>query len=307
MQLALRNALRQVFARIVEHNMDIYILPHIDSGGGIHTWRNWVNFDPLEEYDGYSYAGLMIESTATALADTIRPSTRVEMALSGEMGTSLFLYPDSYRQIVRALRQKPKLEGAKIGISLNHNGIAGKGNPTGASDIRLADAGRQQLQSLIDECDFLGMSFYRPVSFPPTSDDFANGIDHFMAEFERQGLTVSRAKPLHFSEVGIGGGYKDEDRADDPEKAVETPWAGSGDPRTNPWRAPAMQELRRQYHDALLKFLADQPASRHVTAAFFWSTGSWDPEGVRHPEFMDAEIVAAIKRHNDNVAADGRR
>jgi hypothetical protein len=307
MEEKLRNALRQVFARIAAHNMDIYILPHIDSGGRVRTWRNWVHFDPLEAYGGYSYAGLMIESIATALADTVPPSTRVEMALSGEMGTSLFLYPNSYRQIIRSMRQNPRVERLKIGISLNHNGISGKGNPTGAPDIQLTDADRQQLQLLLDECNFIGMSCYRPVSYPPTTEDFVRGIDHFLSEFKQHGLAVSRTKPLHFSEVGIGGGHDDDDVAGDPERAVQTPWAGSGNPRTNPWRTPAMQQLRRQYHNALLKFLADQPASRPVTAAFFWSTGSWDPQGTRHPEFMDADIVDEIKRHNEHVAASERR
>ena len=48
------------------------------------------------------------------------------MALSGEMGTSLFRYPESYRTVVRQLRTAPELKQLKIGISLNHGGIAGK-------------------------------------------------------------------------------------------------------------------------------------------------------------------------------------
>jgi hypothetical protein len=61
--------------------------------------------------------------------------------------------------------------------------------------------------------------------------------------------------------------------------------------------------LRRLYHAALLEFLATQPASWQVSAAFFWSTGSWDPQGMRHPEFADPEIMRAIERHNRAVIA----
>jgi hypothetical protein len=292
------DALRRVFAQAVEHDMDIYILPHIDAGGRVRTWRNWVDFDPLESDGGYSYEALMLGTIADALAATISPDVRVEMALSGEMGTSLFLYPESYRKIVRALRARPNLDPLKIGISLNHGGISGQGNPTGAPEIKLSDESRPQMQQLIDECDFVGMSFYRPINAPPKPDDFVRGIDHFMSEFARHGLIVPKTRPLHFSEVGIGGGHGDENDAGNPEKAAETPWAGSGDPRVNPWRTKPMWEFRRQYHRALLEFLQTQPARWHVSAAFFWSTGSWDPQGVRHPVFGDPVIMEDIRRHN---------
>jgi hypothetical protein len=297
MHQALQDALRQVFARMVKHNMDIYVLPHVDAGGKVRTWRNWFDFDPHAPYAGYSYEQLMIDSIADALADTVADRTRVELALSGEMGTSLFRYPQAYRQIVRRLRERSELKQLKIGISLNHGGIAGRGNPTGAADIRLSDEARGQMQSLIEECDFVGMSFYRPVSTQPTPDDFVRGIEHFMGEFREHGLTVPTTTPMHFSEVGIGGG-RGSDVKSGPEQAVQAPWTGSGDPRTNPWRSAPLRELRRQYHRALLEFLADQPARWRVSAAFFWSMGSWDPQGMRHPEFADAEIVEAIERHN---------
>jgi hypothetical protein len=145
------------------------------------------------------------------------------------------------------------------------------------------------------------MSFYRPVSLPVTTDDFVRGIDHYMSEFEQHGLNVPTTKPMHFSEVGIGGGFNNKDDAGDPVKAVETPWGGSSEPHRNPWRRPEMRELRRNYHDELLNFLTDQPARWHVTAAFFWSMGSWDPQGMRDPAFADDEISAAIIRHNSEI------
>ncbi|HEY3394502.1 MAG TPA: fibronectin type III domain-containing protein, partial [Lacipirellulaceae bacterium] len=293
----LKDELRQVFARMRRNNMEIVILPHIDSGGRVQTWRNWVDFDPLVNYGDYSYEQLMIDSIATALAEVGGP-TKVEMALSGEMGTSLFRYPASYREIVRGLRKRDDLPQLKIGISLNHGGISGQGNPTGVADIRLNQAQRAEMQKLIDDCDFVGMSFYRPVSLPPTSADFVRGIEHFMSEFHDHGLVVPTSKPLHFSEVGIGGGHDEMDTASDPAKAVETPWSGSGDPRINPWKSPAMEQLRRDYHTALLQFLSKQPARWHVSAAFFWGTGSWDPLGMRHPEFADPMIASAVQAHN---------
>jgi hypothetical protein len=239
----------------------------------------------------------MIGTIANALAETVPSGTPVELALSGEMGTSLFRYPESYRKIVRKLRQRKGLDRLRIGISLNHDKIFGQKHPTGAPDARLTDAARAELQGLIDECDFVGMSFYRPVRLPPTPDDFVRGIAHFMDEFKGHGLRVPATTPLHFSEVGIGGGAVD-NAPPDPAKAVQTPWTGTGNPRENPWREESMQQLRRQYHEALLRFLAEQPARWRVSAAFLWSMGSWDPQGMRQPEFADRVIIGAIEQHN---------
>jgi hypothetical protein len=86
-----------------------------------------------------------------------------------------------------------------------------------------------------------------------------------------------------------------------PEKAVAAPWEGAAFARNNPWRDMSMRALRRQYHDALLKFLADQPAPWRVSGAFIWSMGSWDPINEREPEFADSEIVDAVERHNRAV------
>lgn len=301
MRKQLGNELRQVFARMVKRGMAIYILPHIDAGGKVHQWRNWVNFDPLESYSGYTYGDLMLGTIADALAAATTDDTHIEMALSGEMGTSLFHYPESYRTVIRQLRARTDLKQMKLGISLNHGGIAGKGNPTGAKEIFLSDRTRKEMQGLIDECDFVGMSFYAPIAVAPTPDDFVRGIDRFMAEFKRFGLSVPTNKPMQFSEVGIGGGRLKTGEEPNPTKAVQAPWEGTAYPRNNPWRQESMQSLRRQYHDALLEFLAKQPAPWHVSAAFFWSMGSWDPIGLRQPEFADPEIKAEIEKHNRSV------
>jgi hypothetical protein len=62
-----------------------------------------------------------------------------------------------------------------------------------------------------------------------------------------------------------------------------------------------MRSLRRQYHNALLQFLATQPAQWRVSGVFVWSMGSWDPVGLSQPEFADPEIIATIEKHNRAV------
>ena len=136
-----------------------------------------------------------------------------------------------------------------------------------------------------------------PVRVSPTRDDFVNGVNRFMSQFEQHGLTVPTSKPLQFSEVGIGG-RRLRDGVGDPEKAAATPWEGSAFARNNPWSQKPMQQLRREFHAALLDFLERQPARWPVTGAFVWSMGSWDPLGHGEPTFADAQIMDAVEKHN---------
>jgi mannan endo-1,4-beta-mannosidase len=300
---ALKEKLRAVFARMVEHHMAIYVLPHIDAGGKVKQWRNWVDFDPLESYGGYSYGDLVLGTIADELAETVTPTTHVELALSGEMGTSLFQHADSYRKIVERLRERAKLKQMKIGISLNHDKIAGEGNPKGRKEVRFTDEQRKQMQALIDECDFVGMSAYIQASNPPTVDDFVRGIDRFMKQFTALGLNVPTSKPLQFTEMGIGG-RRARPGVVDVEQALQAPWEGTADLRNNPWADESMRDLRRQYHQALIELLTTQPADWKVTAAFFWSMGSWDPWGHGESGFADPAIQKAIEDHNRAVPAN---
>ncbi|HEX5470784.1 MAG TPA: hypothetical protein VFW73_02805, partial [Lacipirellulaceae bacterium] len=199
---------------------------------------------------------------------------------------------------------RPKLQQLKLGISLNHGGISGKRNSAGEEDFHLSDDRRQQLQRLIDDCDFVGMSFYAPVPASPTSDDFVRGIQRFMHEFGQYGLNVPTTKPVQFSEVGIGGGQWRNGKRPDATQAAQSPWEGTANPRDNPWRTELMRKLRQQFHSALLEFLTKQPSPWHVSAAFLWSMGSWDPIGQQKPEFADPGIISAIQTHNESVKAD---
>jgi hypothetical protein len=106
---------------------------------------------------------------------------------------------------------------------------------------------------------------------------------------------------MQFSEVGIGGRRLRGGEQPNQTKAAEAPWEGTAFPRNNPWRDESMRSLRRQYHAALLQFLAQQPAQWRVSAVFVWSMGSWDPIGLEQPEFADSEIITAIEKHNRGV------
>lgn len=124
---------------------------------------------------------------------------------------------------------------------------------------------------------------------------------------KQHGVVIPKGLDLQFSEVGIGGRGRSEKlveigMAKEPSEAARAPWAGTGDPKQNPWTSPTLRSVRRDFHQALLEFLRIQPADWHVSAAFLWNTGSWCPYGFDNPVFADAEIVSMIQRSNLRAA-----
>ncbi|QDS97475.1 hypothetical protein [Adhaeretor mobilis] len=279
-------------------DLRLSILPHLDAAGEIYEWRNHFDFDPLQFYQGQSYDQAMLQSIASALNGSGYGEQEVYFALSGEMGRSLFIYPDSYAAILKQLRTDPRLTGIRWGISLNFSEVAGEAKAT-------AESG-PAVQRVIDQCDFLGLSHYRPFKLPARPEHFAISAEGFLAELAEHQVEFPESLELHFSEIALGGGGADSPVAKTPSDAAATPWEGSADPRKNPWDTPEMRTLRVGFHNALLEYLAD-PATHHatlknpVTAAYLWNEGSWDPMDLAEDGFADEEITATIQQHNEQV------
>lgn len=285
--------LKTAFTRAVELELDIAILPHVDAAGPKFGWHNEFDLDPLKSCGGISYQQVMIDSIANALEESVNDTTQVEFALTGEMGRTVFAYPDAYRKLMADLRKRKRLKRLTAGVSINFNKVTGNHQPT-TSQI-------ESVQRLFAESDFLGMSCYGSVSVPPQPKDFATTLEAFVADVKRHGVAIPLDLDLHFSEVGLGGGgssQQPEDIEHTPATAASSPWAGTSDAGKNPWASTAMRDFRREYHQALLTFLQSQRSDRKVTAAFLWNTGSWCPYGSDNKTFTDAEIMAMIRRHN---------
>jgi len=286
-----QQSLKKAFARAAELKLDIAILPHVDAAGPQYGWRNEFDLDPVKACGGYSYRQVMIEPIAKALSQSINNQTQLEFALTGEMGQTVFTYPNAYRKMMVDLRKRFKK--LKTGVSLNFNKVAGKHQPTTAQT--------KAVQKLLEESDFLGFSCYGPVEVPPKPENFAATVTAFVVEMKLHGITIPKKLELHFSEVGIGGGDSaklPEGKVLSPAIAASSPWAGTDKLKKNPWEAAEMQMFRRDYYKALLSFLKDQDQERKITAAFMWNTGSWCPYGSDNKAFADAEIVRMIRQHN---------
>ena len=287
-----RNLLKAAFAAAANAGMDIAILPHFDPAGEVSEWRNLYDFDPLEEYQGFSYESVLIDSCIDALLKTTDKKTPIHFSLSGEMGRSAFAHADSYRKLTAKLRRKLAGRPLSVGISFNHNGVAGEYIPN--------ETERDEMRQFVEELDFIGFSEYTPFELPPTANQFSTDCDRFLAVMEKFGAPIPKETPLHFSEIGLGGA-PGKWGISSPERAAAEPWKGNVNPQRNPWRVDTMIDLRRAYFDALLEFLRTQPGPRHVEAAYLWSEGSWEPLGIHKRVFRDETITSKISGHNQKA------
>ncbi len=275
------------------NDMRIAILCHLDVGEPPDIWRNEFRFDPLEEYAGFSYESALIKPLVLALHAATPADFPIDFSIAGEMGTSVFAYPTHYERVVHDLRERLASKRLSVGVSFNFNKVQGTLEEVGE---------RSGMQRLIDECDFVGFSNYHPVGVPPAAGDFVQSIEAFAADLRRHGVVLQDDDRLHFSEIAIGG-FGSEGFTRDPQQAARTLWKGTNNPQQSPWRDQGMRQFRREYHEALLKFLREQPARWPVDVAFLWSDGSWDPQGIAGPSFTDDVIIDRVKQHNAQVSA----
>lgn len=295
-----RDAFAATIGQAVRLGVNVSILPHLDPAGGPHTeWRNLYRFRPAETIGPGSYESLLIDPLADAIVAEATSDTRIDLALSGEMGRSLFEHPQDYLRMVKRLRfrfaSQPNTANVRVGIALNWSGLAG--------DLDTSKVDHSAIAALVMACDFVGFSCYAPVSVPPTAKDFAAAVASFRSQlFELTGVPVP-IKRLVLSETGIGGGLAppgpDGPLLPTVEEIAAKPYEGRGNTRRDPWSDPAIAELRRQYHAALCDYLTGtEESSPPVEKAFIWSEGPWDPQGISGERFRDEPIAKLIDDHN---------
>ena len=297
-------ALRRAFAEAARRGLEINVLPQIDASGDITEWRNFFDLDPAANLGGFSYETAMLETVVEAMEAAVPAERAVEMTLEGEMGRSLFTYPDAWRAILDRLKSRKKLTQFRIGISANYEGAAGKVVP---------DAAQQEgMRKLIAACDFIGLSCYAKTSVPPVMADFTACVDQFCGEFAAAGCPIPEAKPLRWTELGHGGGGFDADwKLTVPAPVVErmgkAAFFGTDKPDKNPWTTPERIAYRRGFYGSAIKFLAIQPSRWQIETAYLWSYGSWDFHGIHDPVFADPQIAAAVGTHNEAIRPSAKK
>lgn len=292
------------FRRAVERKMGISILLHLNAHGQIQEWRNNFEFDPLEKINGSSYEESCLLPVVESLETSVPADWPIEISLQGEMGTTVFRHPESWKSLLEHLRARKKLTNLRCGLSFNYQGVAGKVKPE--------EIPPESLSSLWKNCDFIGVSMYQAVSPIPRPEDFDLAVGLFAGEFAGMRCQLPTNKALHFVEVGLGGGglsdadWKPKIPAESLDDAARAPYLGSANPNeADPWKNADLKTFRLRYHEALCEFLASPHPRYPVSQAFLWSFGSWDPYGLEDSRFADAGIIKVISAHNRKSKAPG--
>jgi putative membrane protein insertion efficiency factor len=250
------NQTKEKLARCINYltNNDVEVLytPHLDAYSP-HTWRNYLDFNPLEKIAGVSYYE---HSLKFLNSDLIKNSQRISISVQSEMGRSIFKYPKEYLKIFKLLHSFTR------GISLNFSKANGSYYEYNISD----------LDKLFKEAHFIGFSAYNPIKtnltayFYQAKHDFVEHIGSF-------GLAKNFYSKVIITESGLGGGSKNNDFktiAKNAQELIGYPYSGLKD--INPWLNLEYKNIRRSYYKELLNFTKyDQ------TDAYMWNSDSWDP------------------------------
>ncbi len=274
--------------------LNISIVPHIDDGSTSGRWRNVIAFNPYpregqdcEQDPSKSYYCSVLKPIAEALRDSVEPETEVHLALQGEMGATVFAYPEAYRAMIPELRNiirsGLKHEDAarvKIGLSMNFNRVSGE----------LFDFNRPEVVKLFDSrtIDFVGISSYGEISLKPYPTEFENTINTFAGELEYFGISLKKllqeGVELHFSEFGMGGGNILGEKSTSAWQAASSPWGGVHgpyDPTTSPWQNPELKRFEEDFYCAGMHYLSGQFSQNwKISKAFLWNLTSWDVQAV---------------------------
>ncbi len=309
--------------RAAEKKLDLAIVPHIDGDGPYESrlWRNQAVFHPLEKFDGFSYFDILINPIIKAL-DSLEGGfkQRIDFALQGEMGATVFHYPYGYLTIARHLHETldEKAPELRVGISLNGNRIAGNdvGTLPSPGDYQREEvylpnfqknpapgvAQKENTLALFSYIDFLGMSHYGKLIQPerPTVLDFDDYVHDFAVELKAfdvdltQFFSPSNNKEFHLSEFGHGGTSPGE------------PYLGANPfSRQNPWESSQNRDVLCGYFEAAGLFLSGTAKSVRWGAdkAFVWNLGSWDIQGIYEgdplaDQYKQPNIVTLIKQYH---------
>ena len=288
--------LRVAFSRALHHRLDVSLLLHLNAHGEKQDWRNHFDFNPLQDGENQSYRDAMIRPVLKAIAASLPADWPVDLSLQGEMGTTVFRYPDEWKSLLEECRQSlGNSPRRRVGLSFNYNSVAGNAGQS---------CSREKLRQLWDKSDFIGISLYQGVSSSPKSSDFDYALGSFAGEFQGIGCPLPSQKPIHIVEIGMGGGGQSKDDwqpvipAPTSAQALAAPYLGTDDTQKNPWRQPELAQARRAYYGAFLAF-ASVPRERHpIEAISLWSHGSWDVHGIEKSDFGDPSLVQQIRSYN---------
>ena len=289
----IENKLLECSVIAAEAGVNLSFVPHLDDGEGKGLWRNNLVFDPLKKYQGFSYKEIILDPIKRIIQKVNHNNLSIDFAFQGEMGATVFHYPESYSSIYKDFK-KVLSENVEVGISINFNDVGGRG-------FKYSRSQRKKVQRLLNRIDFLGMSAYHPVELE-MQKHFSFSVDKFIHELKKEKLTLPLHTPIHFSEMGLGGGTRRNDgrtMAQNPQQLLAAPYAGiygQSDQDNNPWVNTENSQVRLLFYKELIHFVNANEGKYNITRAFIWNSDSWDIFGI-YPGtlgYADREIMNLV-------------
>ena len=108
-------------ARAVAANLSVALNVRVDDGAALGGWRNTLDFDPTRRYGKFSYEEAILTPLADAAAAAAHPGARLAFVPQGEMGASVFFFPEEWVGVNARLRARLARGGAQaeIGLAIN--------------------------------------------------------------------------------------------------------------------------------------------------------------------------------------------
>lgn len=215
--------------RAVDMGFDIEVNVRVDDGRALEGWRNTLLFDPTKDYGRWSYETAILNPIADILAGLDSYDKQISMTVLGEMGATMFFYPEEWSAILERMRERidskrPNVPGVKLGIQQNNSkfcgcyavGFVGKHEEF----LKMLDDGfdpaamgisTDKVRELYRNADYLGISAYIPMTSPNNFDlcDFEGLLqrtDNELAYFNLSLSEITETTAIHYAETGVGGG-----------------------------------------------------------------------------------------------------
>nr|QOL01152.1 putative extracellular protein CSOL_075 [Pseudococcomyxa simplex] len=313
----------------------IAVAPHLDDGLGYGGWRNGLLFDPAKKYGNYSYADIMLNPLADALAQVATSSTRIYLAMQGEMSATVFYFPASYVRLLPVLRRRLSAGSAssgniKLGVSTNFDKLCGcvlqdmvdpsqylQQFPAAFAPLK-SRFDLTSLSTLYSSVDFIGISAYPSLKPNFTTNQIESATQQFDLEIKNFGIDIkdlifNQGKELFWNEYGVGGGSSQDGNtpATTAAQAAATPFFGVFGAYTlarDPWKTTEVRSYNHYFYRKTLEYLDSRGTCSgcqyRVDGVFIWNDASWDIQGI-YPEsttsegtYRDTYLVNLFNQHN---------
>ena len=315
-----RDGMAACFAHAVASGANLAITPHLDDGDAKGVWRNNVIIDPIPDGDTTcannttTYYCTMLKPLADAVQKAVIPGTKVFFSTQGEMGATVFRYPNQYTKILSVIKSQIvekysplNVSDIQVGLALNHESIFGK--------VPITQINAAEVRTLLKSSDFLGVSAYLqadPYPFPAMFDDAFNEVNHELGQI---GIDLKIDTPnlaFAFTEIGIGGGIKEGQAGRNRKECTGSTWDGIGsayDVSKDPWQISDCRAARREFYCAAQHYLSE-PFTWKIRQAYIWNSGSWDVQGISPGAtasdgkgYGDPDIIKSLAEYNSTGKA----